>query len=202
MRAFFAALTVVVLACASPEPRSAGRVAVDDRVPPGWTRDPATADVVHDSSGFRFAAVRNGCVRSTPHDFDETGDNVSVGYNCSASGVWLTVYVYPRSFGDTPEPSEHFKLVVSDALSANPGAEVRRAAHLTLPLGAREVSGFNAYLQWIAQDDEVGSFVVLVPDGSRFVKVRTSFPLGSTNPPLKEAWSLTLAVLRSVSPSP
>lgn len=198
------AAAVAAFACASsgPPAETADRSAASGTsLAPGWVEDRATADVVHEASGFRFAPTRNGCARTPPHAFDAVGDNASVGYDCPANGVWLTLFSYPSSFGGTPDPREHFELVVSDVLATHAGAAVRRAVEMPLPLGARELPGFNAYVEWIDREQETGSFVVLIPDGARFVKVRTSFPLGSTNPPVQDAWQLTLAVLGALAPA-
>jgi len=190
-------LATLALSCASPDGARVGSTSADGSMPPGWTLDAATSDAIHTTSGFRFAATRNGCTRLTPHDFDATGENASVGYQCP-SGVWLTAYVYPRAFGGAPDPAEHFEGVIGDVFGAHPTAELKRAAEMQLPLGARTLPGFTAYLEWIAEESEVGSFAVLVPDGPRFAKIRTSFPLASTSPPIDEAWRLTLDVLRWV----
>lgn len=157
------------------------------------------ADFVHDSTGFHFAPMRGECRRGVPHNYDATGDNTSIGYSCPQSGAWLTLYVYPTSLGGLPDPPQHFRGVVGDALSANPGAKVERAVQGPVPLGSREWPGFIAYLRWFEAEREVGSFVVLVPYGDRFVKVRTSIGLGVADENLDIAWRLTNQVLSSLT---
>jgi hypothetical protein len=198
-RATLAVCWLLMIGCASAPASGPQGAAPGAKLPAGWSADPESSDLVHEGSGFRFAPTRNGCTRLAPHVFDDAGANASVGYDCPLTGTWLTFYVYPASFGDTPEPMEHFQLVVADALHAHPGARVERAVQRDLPLGPRELPGFLAYVQWFDESREVGSFVVLVPDGPSFVKVRTSFILGLSDRSLEEAWRLTEDVLRSVT---
>jgi hypothetical protein len=197
MKAILAVASLASIACASGSPSSPRDADLAARLPVGWRIDSPSRDLIHERSGFHFTPTRNGCTRVAPHDFDDTGENAAIGYNCSH--VWLTFYVYPTSFGGTPEPMEHFKLVVSDALTARPGAEVERAVRREVPVGFRVLPGFVAYLTWRDEAGDVGSWVVLVPDGPRFVKVRTTFLRDRTDRSLREAWELTEAVLRAVA---
>jgi hypothetical protein len=200
VRIAVAALLLAWLGCASAQTRPG---AGPDSLPPGWSIDGASGDLVHAGSGLRFAAQREGCARVDPHAFDASGENVSIGYNCADAPIWLTAYVYPASFGGAPSPPEHFRMVVTDALVAHPGAQVDRAQETTLPLGARRVRGFHALLHWTQDEREIDSLLVLIPDGSRFVKVRTStarHDLGDAR--IERAWQLTLAVLRGAVPGP
>jgi hypothetical protein len=187
MRAAVAVALLPFLGCATAQPG-------------GWRIDGPARELVHVSSGFRFPVEQQGCQRVNPHAYDEAGENVSVGYGCSDPKLWLTIYLYPTWFGGAPDPLEHFKMVVSDALAHHEYAQVDRAVEMPLPLGTRTVEGFNAFLQWSEDGRQVGSFVVLIPDGTRFVKVRTSVVLDESGASIRKAWELTLAVLRSVLP--
>jgi hypothetical protein len=199
MKSGLAALALLLAACASAPRSGPGTADPGDALPAGWNADRATADFVHDTTGFHFAPMRGECRRGVPHNYDATGDNTSIGYSCPQSGAWLTLYVYPLSFGGLPDPPQHFRGVVGDVLSANPGAKVERAVQGPVPLGPRELPGFIAYLRWFEAEHEVGSFVVLVRDGDRFVKVRTSVGLGVADENLDVAWRLTNDVLHGVS---
>jgi hypothetical protein len=114
----------------------------------------------------------------------------------------LNFYVYPASYGGVPDPPTHFRGVVGDVLSTHPGAKVERAVQGAFPLGPRQVEGFVAYVRWFEPENEVGSFVVLLPDGDRFVKVRTSVRLGVADEGIDAAWTLTNDVLRGVATAP
>lgn len=196
------ALVLAVAACASPPRGGPGTADPGEGLPRGWRADAATGDFVHERTGYRFAPARGECRRGMPHDFDAEGDNTSVPYNCPTSGVWLTFYLYPASYGGVPDPPTHFRGVVGDALSAHAGAKVERAMQGPFPLGSRQVEGFVAFLRWFEPEHEVGSFVVLVPDGGRFVKVRTSVGLGVADEGVEAAWTLTNDVLRGVEREP
>src|SRR5262249_30765317 len=122
-------------------------------------------------------------------------------YNCADRVLWLTFYVYPNSFGGAPDPTAHFRMVVTDVLVSHDGAEVERAAQMNLPLGSRIMTGYNAFLHWYERDDQVGSVVVLIPAGDRFVKVRTRFLLHGPARPADDAWGFTLDLLRTAAPA-
>ena len=191
-------LLALAIGCASTQaPPGPARAPL----PAGWRLDDSTRELVHVGSLFHFAAIHRGCARVDPHAYDASGANVSVGYNCADRVLWLTFYVYPSSFGGAPDPTAHFRMVVSDALVSHDGAEVERAVQMNLPLGSRIMTGYNAFLHWYERDDEIGSFVVLIPDGDRFVKVRTSFLLDGTARPVDDAWGFTLDLLRTAAPA-
>jgi hypothetical protein len=202
MRVGLAVLALALAACASPPRGGPGTADPGEGLPHGWRADAATGDFVHERTGYRFAAMRGACRRDWPHNYDADGDNTSVPYLCPESGVWLTLYLYPASYGGVPDPPTHFRGVVGDALSAHAGAKVERAVQGTFPLGPRDVEGFAAFLRWFEPEHEVGSFVVLVPDGDRFVKVRTSVGLGVADEGIDAAWQLTNEVLRGVAKDP
>jgi hypothetical protein len=192
------ALLVLAVGCASTQPPSGPARAP---LPAGWRIDASTRELVHVGSLYHFAATHRGCTRVDPHAYDASGANVSVGYQCTDRVLWLTFYVYPNSFGGAPDPTEHFRMVVSEVLVSHDGAELERAVQMNLPLGSRIMTGYNAFLHWYQRDDEIGSFVVLIPDGDRFVKVRTSFLLDGTSRPVEDAWGFTLDLLRTAAPA-
>jgi hypothetical protein len=193
------ALLVLAIGCAASP---LGPQSPSTSLPAGWRVDPDNGDLVHVVSAFHFAQTQRGCDRVNPHAYDESGENVSVGYNCRSRVLWLTVYVYPTGFGGAPSPRDHFRQVISDVVAVHAGAALDRATEMDLPLGSRNVRGFNAFLHWTQAEGEIGSFLVLIPDGPHFVKVRTSFLLDGTGAPLAEAWQLTLSVLHSAAPPP
>ena len=193
----FLATALVAVACASRPPAQAPRV----EKPPAWANDASSGDIVLTASGYRFAALHRGCERGELRDYDASGDNVSVAYDCP-SRMWLTIYVYANSYGGTPDPPDHFRGVVGDVFATHAGTKVQRAIELPLPLGTRTLPGFSAFLSWPEPRGEIGSIVMLIPDGARFVKVRVSFPLDASDRPIEEALQLANDVLRAVSKAP
>lgn len=153
------------------------------------------------ASGYRFAALHGGCQRGAVHDYDGSGDNVSVAYDCPTP-MWFTIYVYANSYGGVPHPPDHFRGVVGDVFATHAGAKVENAVEVSLPLGTRTLPGFSALLSWPEPDGEMGSFLLLIPDGNRFVKVRVSFLLDGSDRPFEDALRLADVVLRAVSKAP
>jgi hypothetical protein len=182
-------LAVALAACATkPQPRPG------DLLPPGWHLDAETRELVHVSSGFHFAEWLEECVRGMPHDYDAAGENVSVGYDCPDT-PWLTIYVYPNSFGGAPDPQDHFDLVLHDVVAMSPTAQLKWRTPSDLKLGSRTMPGFEARLDWLDSYGSFGSLALLIPDGDRFVKVRASARLDGSDTRFARARELAHLVL-------
>ena len=194
MRPLLIVVALLALACATAQPPTPKR---EPGMPPGWTADTTSGEIVHVASGFRFREQRLRCMRGEARAYDASGENVSIGYDCP-SGVWLTFYVYPKSPGETP--SDHFRVVLGEIAAAHEKVQLDRAVETNLPLGARTLPGYVAFLRWREPLRDVGSLTLLIPDGTRFVKVRASFPLDGSNRLFEEALQLGEALLRSAAP--
>jgi hypothetical protein len=124
---------------------------------------------------------------------------VSIGYDCPGT-PWLTVYVYPNSFGGAPDPHDHFDMVIEDVVAFSPTAQLAWRTPSDLKLGSRTLQGFEARLDWADTQGTFGSLAVLVPDGDRFVKVRASALLDGSDARFERARELAHLVLERAAP--
>lgn len=200
--AALAACFSVALACASPErvetPRTAERLPT---LTPGFELEPDTGVLVHVATGMRFPSEFAGLMREGPQLFDDVGANVAVGYR-AGDRILVTLYVYPSSFGGVRDPKEHFLGAVREALAVHPDAKVEGAGEMDLPLGGDTVHGYNALLRLRDGDVEIGSFVVLIPEGARFIKIRTTFTKADDPSAVDGAWFVSTNLLRTLPGRP
>jgi len=167
----------------------------------GWHRAESGV-LIHSNSGFAFPLLWEGMIRGAPNNFDAEGRNVAIGYNKLASHLALTLYLYPPSFGGVPDPEHHFRAVVNATLQAHHKARVERAARIDLPLGDITVQGYNAFIHWPAPKGQVGSFLVLIPQKKRFLKVRVTFRFSGESGSKNNAWEILQEFLRMLTISP
>lgn len=168
---------------------------------PGFELDAETGVLVHVPTGIRLPSEFGGLMRHTTQAYDEAGENVGVGYG-AGDRIRITLYVYPRSFGGVPEPFDHFRMVVGDVIATYPGVKVESAGELDLPLGSDVTRGYSAFVRLYEDDRELGSFVVLLAEGQRFVKVRTTFAGFEDKSARDAAWHLSTNLLRSLPSRP
>jgi hypothetical protein len=171
-------------------------------LPAGWRLDPESASLVHADSGLAFPPQWSGMIRGSPTTYDSEGLNVSIGYNGPENRLALTLYVYPPTYGGSPDPEQHFEGAVGAAVQSHPGAQVERAVRMELPLGNASAAGFSAFLHWPDQFGEAGSFVILIPRQDRFLKVRATFALDQDREAIKKAWEAVSGFLRSLELQP
>ncbi len=126
---------------------------------------------------------------------DNKGEHISVDYKREDGQLRATVYLYPKDFGETPDPREHFAASMSALIESY--QEVRRetAIERALPLGRRERPGFVAFFRYRERSKQVGSLLFLVPVGERFVKVRTTVSIETGDEQLGEALGAGLELL-------
>jgi hypothetical protein len=141
-------------------------------------------------------------IRVSPTTYDSEGLNVSIGYNGPENRLALTLYIYPPSYGGDPNPEQHFRGAVGAAVQSHPGAQIERAVRMELPLGNTSSPGFNAFLHWPEPSGETGSFVILIPQQNRFLKVRATFELDQDHEAIKKAWEAVTRLLRSLELQP
>jgi hypothetical protein len=166
--------------------------------PAGWKLASNSESLIHVDSGLAFPPKWNGMLRVNPSTYDQQGLNVSIGYNAAENRLALTLYLYPSSYGGTPDPEEHFKGVLGAAVQSHPGAQVEKAVRMELPLGSATSTGFNAFLHWAEPSGEAGSFLILIPQQDRFLKLRASFELDQDPEAIKKVWERVTEFLRSL----
>jgi hypothetical protein len=189
-------------ACASPSREAAPTESL--RLPtltPGFELDSATGVLVHLDTGARLPTELDGLVRGDTHAFDSIGENVSIAYGFGER-LWTTLYLYPRGVGAEADPMQHFRFVLNDVLANAPDSEVESARSIDLPLGPGAKRGHAAFVRLRHREREFGSLVLLVAEGTRFAKVRTSFSNGDDPAAREEAWRVSTDLLRLLPPSP
>ena len=132
---------------------------------------------VHEPSGFRFPPDVNTFTRTAAYRYDETGHNVSVGYNDAALRCILTAYVYPNRGIDA---AQHFEQVKRDVRQVHPKAEVVAEGEWTLKQGDKTYTGRRAAFSFTGkirdQSHDVVSEAYLLRHGNHFIKFRVTCP--------------------------
>ena len=140
----------------------------------GWSVDPDTHVLVHNSSGYQFPDDYPNCSRTDPRVYDQEGENVSVGYLCEELGAIIDIYVYPKQEKGRRALTNHFKEVLSKVIDKN-RAELHTTRAGTLGVGNDKLLGYAGLLTWQHSGNDVGSHVLLFADPhARYVKVRAT----------------------------
>ena len=132
---------------------------------------------VHEPSGFRFPADVNTFTRTSAYRYDDTGHNISVGYNDAALRCILTAYVYPNR--GLPLGA-HFDQVKRDVSEVHRDAKLVAEGEWTLKQGEKIYTGrraafsFNVKIRGEAHD--VVSEAYLLRHGDHFIKFRVTCP--------------------------
>ena len=166
--------------------------------PVGWRFDGKSRSLVHTDSGLAFPPHRNGMTRTSPTTYDARGLDVSIGYNSTENELALTFYIYPSELGGDPDPNVQFQAAVKAALLLHPGATMESAVRQELPLGGSTAAGFNAFLHWSEHSREFGSFVVVIPQQERILKVRVTFEMDRDPEAIRKAADCLHGFLRSL----
>lgn len=168
-------LPLMVLGCATPlQTNSTPSTAEGESQPSSWQVDEDTNVLVHVPSGYQFPDDYPNCKRTDPRVYDRGGENVSVGYLCRELGAVIDVYVYPKRKEGRRALTNHFKQLLSTAISAN-DAELRVTRAGTLGVGDDKFLGYAGLLTWKHDGGDVGSHVLLFEaPHDRYVKVRAT----------------------------
>ena len=172
--------TVIVIAClcfltacVTTDPYGGTRTAQPSR----------TTTYTNAPSQFRFPPRIGSFEREQVTEYDRQGQDVGVGYNDVSRGVAITVFVYPipqRPPNDTL--SGHFTTCKAEVLGRHSGAQlVSEEAAQIFPAGVQH-SGQHAtftYTEIFAhQRQALRSELYLFTHGQRFIKYRTTYPVG------------------------
>ena len=132
----------------------------------------------HESSGFVFPQDVVTFTRVSAFRYDDTGHNVSVGYNDRALRVVLTAYVYPNP--QDHSLLRHFEQVKHDVQEVHPAAQVVSEGPWKLQQGDRTLTGRRATFAFRVniggQEHDVVSEAYLLRLGKHFVKFRVTCP--------------------------
>jgi hypothetical protein len=146
-------------------------------------RKPTKIDVAegsayeHAPSGFVFPASVGEFTRVSAWQYDDAGDNVSVGYNHPETMTVATAYVYPA---DDAEAAEHIEQVKRDVLQVHPDARETSAGDWVLKQGGKTYAGLQAAYtfrdEFAGKERDLNSEAYLVRHGPNFVKFRITYP--------------------------
>ena len=132
---------------------------------------------LHEPSGFRFPPDVNTFARTSAYRYDETGHNVSVGYNDAALRCILTVYVYPNR--GLPVAA-HFDQVKRDVREVHRDAKPVAEGEWTLKQGDKTYTGRRAAFSFTVkirgEAHDVVSEAYLLRHGGHFIKFRVTCP--------------------------
>jgi hypothetical protein len=156
---------LALVGCSVPKPKPG----------PAWDVSAPDDRVVHRASGLSFPAHLPGLDRGGTRVFDESGTNASVAYGGSDFLLEITVFVYPRSLVPGGTPESHFGAALSDIRHHHPAARLERSGPMQLPLSAEKVDGMIAFLTFVDQGKDLGSWLIVLPDGEYMVKVRATY---------------------------
>jgi hypothetical protein len=172
------------------------------RAIPEWDESSPDGKLIHRPSGFTFPEELPGLKRSALHAFDESGSNASIGYSGTDFPLEITVFVYPAGLLPSGSPEDHLRAAVQDVFHFHPQARLERSGAMRLPLGATDVDGLSAFLTFVDQGRDCGSWVLIVPAGANIVKVRATYERGETGPEagkrIRTSFNQVSAVLRAM----
>lgn len=157
------AATVLLAACAAAPPPAQP-----------FRAGEAPGELIHADSGFAFPARLGSFARFQGHQYDDSGRDISVGYNGDIPST-VTVYVYPA---DGIDLDAALTTQSASVLAAYPGARVtgRRTVQVT-PEEIPAVSvSFAFSAAFLGKEQPLHSELVLARFGDRFVKYRITYP--------------------------
>ena len=161
---------------------------------PIW-REAPDGSLEHVPYGIRFPIRLGDLLRSSPRHYDETGRDVSVGYNRPSPRLTVTVYLYPPGLGEGLTPEQEFIGAMQAIQYKWDGVEIVSSMRTEITLG----SGTRTVYVGLVRGDLLGrtgmeSFVVVTRYDEVAVKLRASFPDGDE----QAVWRELLVVLEHV----
>jgi hypothetical protein len=166
---------------------------------PRGAAQPSPSDVFeHKPSNFRFPLTVGNFAREAVKQYDQSGLNVSVGYNLGQQAA-VTVYVYPvQEKPPRNDLKEHYKFCKEEVLRAHQGGLIVAEGPTDLKPGGQEQGGFQAAFTYTARfagrEQPVRSELYLYRHGRWFIKYRATYAVGDqpkAEPAVKEfidAW--------------
>jgi len=132
---------------------------------------------LHEPSNFSFPPDVNTFTRTSAYRYDETGHNISVGYNDAALRCILTTYVYPNR--GLPLAA-HFDQVKRDVREVHSDAKLVAEGEWTLKQGDKTYTGRRAAFSFTVkirgEAHDVVSEAYLLRHGGHFIKFRVTCP--------------------------
>jgi hypothetical protein len=157
-------------------------MACEDTIPASTpsTIEAPLGSFVQPSTGFTFPETVGSFERVAVDKYDESGDDISVGYNSLADLIVATVYVYPADSSTPPGslPSEeHFVGVKSSLEASQPGSTLvidETTANIGEAFGRKATYRLQA--EFAGENRTVLSDVYLFGLDNSFIKYRFTYP--------------------------
>jgi hypothetical protein len=138
---------------------------------------PADKPYTHEPSGFVFPIRVGEFDRISGYRYDETGLNISIGYNHKPSRIVMTAYVYPAG---NAELKDHFDQICRDVTKAFPAAKEVSRGPWELKQGDKKYDGLKAVFsmrrEFGGEVRELNSVAYLLKLGNQFIKFRVTYP--------------------------
>ncbi len=111
-------------------------------------------------------------------------NTLSAGYDNRHLHLAITVYLYDRDASAADADAQEFGAVIGEILAVHRGATLGAKTRETLALAGLPTVADRAYFDWVEPGERVGSFLWLVPQGTRYLKVRATYarPAGDADP--------------------
>lgn len=134
----------------------------------------APGELIHTDSGFAFPARLGSFARFQGHQYDDSGRDISVGYNGDIPST-VTVYVYPA---DDIDLDAALTTQSASVLAAYPGARVtgRRNVQVTPAEVPAVAVSFAFSAAFHGKEQPLHFELVLARCGDHFVKYRITYP--------------------------
>jgi hypothetical protein len=142
---------------------------------PGWDVSSPDGRAVHEASGLSFPEHLPDLERGGTRAFDESGSNSSIAYSGSTFPLEITVFVYPRAVVPGASREDHFRSALSDVYRYHPRARLEVSGPTQVPLSTEKVEALSAFLTFVDQGKDLGSWLIVLPAGDYIVKVRATY---------------------------
>ena len=131
----------------------------------------------HVKSGFVFPAQIGNFKREKTHQFDELGEDISVGYNNLVYGVVATIYVYP-AHGSL---ADEFKARQAEIASHHQNIDLLLTSKRKITPKALDAltASYRFDEDFLGKTQGVRSELVVAQIGTRFVEYRFSYPVAT-----------------------
>jgi hypothetical protein len=106
----------------------------------------------------------------------EYRNSIAAGYNVPAMRLAVTFYVYDREEQGEDADLNEVRAAIGEILQYHSGSKMEMAGGTQLPLGGRKTAAKGAMFTWSDSHADYGSFLWIVPKGTRYLKVRATYP--------------------------
>jgi hypothetical protein len=141
-----------------------------------FTQSTPQAPLIHQKSRFVFPIQVGSFRRERPTQYDQAGEDISVGYNNYSIPIAVTVYVYPAHARSL---TAEFTSRQAEILHAHPGAQLVVTSNVTItPAKITALSASYTFEDRFAGAIQpLRSELLVAQSGERFVEYRVTYPV-------------------------